>query len=120
MTSSIYHTHRLPHVPVIFDQNRNSNLIVDLAMVDMGSQIGILIKAYLDKNRHISSNKIEPILGTCSLKGATSQIFNPFVGKTLLSMRLPVYFYVLEESELDTPLLGLNFLIPKCAEISLG
>ena len=98
-------------------------------IVITGSQISLVSMTYLDRHRHISNATIIPLAQPCSLKSATGRSFNPFKGKTVLSLcfvdtkgkltkKADIEFHVLQKSsQLESILLGLNFLVPALSEI---
>ena len=77
----------LPQVAVIVNQTGNTNLIIEKAMIDTGSQISIATFDYVKRRRHIDGSMIRPIIHSCSLKSATGRALNPFVGKIDLCLR---------------------------------
>ena len=132
MSSSLSANFTLPHIPVIVNQKNNTNLMVELAMLDTGSQISIINLSFVKKHKFITTQNILPMLQNCSLKSATGKSYNPFSGRIILELRfidkfkrttkkIPVEFHVLsKENELECLLLGLNFLMPHVSEICLG
>ena len=116
----------LPHVATVVNQSGHRNLEVEKSMLDSGSQISLVSMSYLDRHRHISNATIIPLAQPCSLKSATGRSFNPFKGKTVLSLRFvdtkgkltrktDIEFHVLQKSsQLEGILLGLNFWSRLC------
>ena len=129
MSSYLSADFTLPHIPVIANQENITNLMVELAMLDTGSQISIVNLSLVKKHKFINTQKILPMLQNCSLKSATGKSYNPFSGRIILELcfidkfkrttkKIPVQFHVLaKENELECLLLGLNFLMPHLSEI---
>ena len=98
-------------------------------MIDTGSQISLVSTDFVQQHRHIIGSMITPMKTPCSLKLATGKTSNPFKGKIKLDLRFidikgqltkkaEVEFHVLKQSsEINSLLLGLNFLIPVMSEI---
>ena len=71
---------------MIINQENNTNLMVELAMLDTGSQISIINLSFVKKHKFITTQNILPMLQNCSLKSATGKSYNPFSGRIILEL----------------------------------